>query len=124
MTIKPTSPNPKLWERTYDIALGDLAELVASELYVFCEGTDFDEACYQHIFEDYHPGACFISIGGRDNVEKAVEAMKGKITKGAKVIGIVDGDNATCGDIERNAKAGVRTLSEKLLKVISLITKF
>ena len=45
-----------------------------------------------------------------------MKELKGKIAKGAKVIGVVDGDNATCGDIERNAKAGVRTLSEKTIE--------
>ena len=115
-TIVPTQPNPKLWEQTYDIALGDLAELVASEQYVFCEGTDFDETCYQNIFSPHYPETRFISMGGSTTVVKVVKELKGKIAKGAKVIGVVDGDNATCGDIERNTEAGVCTLSEKTIE--------
>ncbi len=115
-TITPTQPNPKLWEQTYDIALGDLAELVASEQYVFCEGTDFDETCYQNIFSPHYPETRFISMGGSTTVVKVVKELKGKIAKGAKVIGVVDGDNATCGDIERNTEAGVCTLSEKTIE--------
>ena len=114
--IKPTFPNPKLWERTYDIALGDLSELVASEQYIFCEGTDFDETCYQNIFSPHYPETRFISMGSRTIVAKVVKELKGKITKGAKVIGVVDGDNATCGDVKRNAIAGVRTLSERTIE--------
>ena len=115
-TIVPTQPNPKLWEQTYDIALGDLAELVASEQYVFCEGTDFDETCYQNIFSPHYPETRFISMGGSTTVVKVVKELKGKIAKGAKVIGVVDGDNATGGDIERNTEAGVCTLSEKTIE--------
>ena len=115
-TIKPTHPNPKMWEQTYDIALGDLAELVASERYVFCEGTDFDETCYQNIFSPHYPETRFISMGSSTTVAKVVKELKDKIAKGAKVIGVVDGDNATDGDIERNTKVGVRTLSEKSIE--------
>ena len=43
-------------------------------------------------------------------MEKAVEAMKGKIAKGAKVIGVVDRDRRTGSGIKRKAKEGIRTL--------------
>ena len=108
--ITPTPPNPKLWERIYDIALGDIAELVASEQYIFCEGEDFDETCYQNIFGSYHPETRFISITGKGTVEKVVEKLKGKITKGAKVIGVVDRDRRTGDGIKRKTKEGIRTL--------------
>ena len=55
VTVKPAKPNPNLWEQTYEVALGDLSELVASEQYVFCEGEDFDEICYSSIFATHHP---------------------------------------------------------------------
>ena len=109
-SIKPTPPNPKLWERTYDIALGDLSELVASELYVFCEGAGFDETCYQTIFSSHHPEVRFISMGGKNTVENAVKSLKGKIAKGAKVIGVVDRDKRTDDGIKRKLKEGIRTL--------------
>ena len=116
VTIKPANPNPNLWEQTYDVALGDLSELIASEQYVFCEGEDFDEDCYQNIFGSHHPETRFISIGGRNNVEKMVTALKGKIAKGAKVIGVVDRDRATEGEIARDAVKGIRTLSRKSIE--------
>ncbi len=110
VTVKPAKPNPNLWAQTYEVALGDLSELVASEQYIFCEGEDFDEICYSSIFATHHPETRFVSIGGKSSVEKTVEAMKGKIAKGAKVIGVVDRDRRTGSGIKRKAKEGIRTL--------------
>ena len=39
-----------------------------------------------------------------------------KIAKSAKVIGIVDKDKATCGEIKRNAEKGILTLSRKTIE--------
>ena len=111
-TIVPTQPNPKLWERTYDIALGDLVELlVTSERFIFCEGENFDELCYNKIFASRYPETRFFSVGGKGSVIKVVKALKGKIAKGVKVIGVVDRDRSTDNDIiKRYDKEGVRTL--------------
>ena len=114
VTLKPTTPDPDFWARTYDVALGDLAELVVTGRTVFCEGEDFDEECYRNIFKDTYPEVCFVSLGARGNVEKSVTAANlaiEKIARRAKVIGIVDRDKATDGEIKRNAKKGIRTLS-------------
>ena len=43
VTLKPMTPDPDFWARTYEVALGDLAELVITERTVFCEGEEFDE---------------------------------------------------------------------------------
>ena len=109
-TYKLTHSNPKIAERTYDIALGDFVELVASEIFVFCEGEGFDETCYHNIFSSHHPEVRFISIGGKTTVEIVVKSLKGKIAKGTKVIGIVDRDKRTLQGIKRKAKEGIRTL--------------
>ena len=113
-TIKPTSPNSDFWARTYEIALGDLAELVLTERTVFCEGKQFDADCYRNIFKTTHPELRFDSLGSKGEVEKTVKAANlalGKMSKAAKVIGIVDRDKATDVDIERDAEEGIRTLS-------------
>ena len=114
--LTPTEPNPNFWAQTYDVALGDLSELVASEQYVFCEGDDFDAECYHNIFASHHPETRFISIGSRNNVVNAVSKLKGRIAKGAKVIGVVDRDKATEGEIERDTEEGIRTLSRKSIE--------
>ena len=119
VTLKPMTPDPDFWARTYEVALGDLAELVITGRTVFCEGEEFDEECYRNIFKDPYPEVRFISLEGRGNVEKSVTAANlalEKITRKAKVIGIVDRDNATCGEIKRNTKKGIRTLSRKTIE--------
>ena len=119
VTIKPTSPNPDFWARTYEIALGDLAELVLTERTVFCEGRGFDAECYRKIFRNRYPEISFNPLEGRDNVLKTVEAANltlQKISKSAMVIGIVDQDDATPDDIERRKKNGIRTLSRRTIE--------
>ena len=119
VTLKPVTPDPDFWARTYEVALGDLAELVITGRTVFCEGEEFDEECYRNIFKGQYPEVRFVSLGARSNVEKSVTAANlaiEKIAKSAKVIGIVDRDKATCGEIKRNAKKGIRTLSRKTIE--------
>ena len=114
VTLTPAEPNPNFWASTYEVALGDLAELVVTGRTVFCEGEEFDAECYKNIFKDRYPEIDFVSLGARGNVEKSVTAANlaiEKIVKRAKVIGIIDRDQATEGEIKRNAKKGIRTLS-------------
>ena len=118
-TIVPTSPNPNFWARTYEIALGDLADLVLTERTVFCEGRGFDAECYGNIFRSHYPEISFNPLEGRDNVLKTVEAANlalRKISKSAMVIGIVDRDDATPEDVERRKKKGIRTLSRRTIE--------
>ena len=117
--IKPAEPNPNFWSQTYDIALGDMAELVISGRTVFCEGEGFDEECYKNIFEKQYPDVRFVSLGARENVVKSVTAANRAIEKFAKwatVIGIADGDQATHGEKERDTVKGIRTLSRKSIE--------
>ena len=119
VTLTPVTPDPNFWARTYEVALGDLAELVITGRTVFCEGEAFDEECYRNIFKDTYPEIDFVSLGARENVKKSVTAANltiGKITKSAKVIGIVDRDQATGGEIKRNAEKGIRTLSRTTIE--------
>ena len=119
VTLKPITPDPDFWGRTYEVALGDLAELVVTGRTVFCEGEEFDEECYRNIFKDAIPRSLFCFSGGRGNVEKSVTAANlaiEKIAKSAKVIGIVDRNKATDGEIKRNAKKGIYTLSRTTIE--------
>ena len=119
VTLTPITPDPDFWARTYEVALGDLAELVIIGRTVFCEGEEFDAECYRNIFKGTYPEVCFVSLDARSNVEKSVTAANlaiEKIAKSAKVIGIVDRDKATEGEIKRNAKKGIRTLSRTTIE--------
>ena len=61
--IEPVNPNPNFWASTYEVALGDLAELVVTGGTVFCEGEEFDAECYGNIFKGTYPEVCFVSLG-------------------------------------------------------------
>ena len=117
--ITPDSPNSDFWERVYEVAFGDLAELVITERTVFCESRGFDSECYHNIFNSRYPDLTFEPIEGKGNVIKTVKAANralGKIAKNAMVMGIIDGDTATPGDRKRNAKDGIRILSRKTIE--------
>ena len=130
-TIVPTSPNPNFWARTYEIALGDLAKLIAPKRIVLCESTDFDADCYNAIFGIHYPDTRFVSIGNCEDVEKADENLIPVIqavTGGAETLRLRDRDEADEQEIEDNAKKGIRTLSHRNIESYLLddevITKF
>ena len=115
-TITPTSPNPDLWARTYEIALGDLAKLVAPKRIVLCESTSFDADCYNKIFGVHHPETRFIPIGSDQDVEKADENLIPVIqavAEGAEILRLRDRDDADEDEIEDNKEKGIRTLSRR-----------
>ena len=129
--ITPDDPNPNLWERTYEVALGDLVKLVAPKRIILCEGTDFDADCYNRIFGTHYPDTRFVSIGNCEDVERAniylipvIEAIVG----GARTLRLRDRDEADEQEIEDNAKEGVRTLSRRNIEGYLLddevLTKF
>ena len=130
-TITPTSPNPDLWARTYDIALGDLAKLVAPKRIVLCEGTNFDADCYNKIFGIHYPETRFIPIGGSEDVQKAdtylIPVIKA-VAEGVKILKLRDRDEADEVEIEENKKKGIRTLSRRNIESYLLddevLTKF
>jgi len=73
VVLKPTTPDRRFWLRLLDVALGDLAHLVAPEILVLCEGepglegdtprSDFDADCYRTIFGSEMPNVAFLSAG-------------------------------------------------------------
>ncbi|MDE0483345.1 MAG: AAA family ATPase [Candidatus Poribacteria bacterium] len=125
VTIKPVKPNPNFWALTYEVALGDLAELVTPQRIILCESKAqdptkaFDAACYNQIFGSRYPDTRFISIGGEKDVAKAdthlipvIEA----IAAGVEILRLRDRDRATKQDIIDNAKKGIRILSRKYIE--------
>ena len=115
-TIAPTLPNPNFWSRTYEIALGDLAKLVAPKRIVLCESTSFDADCYNKIFGVHYPETRFIPIGSDQDVEKANENLIPVIqavAEGAEILRLRDRDDADEDEIEDNKEKGIRTLSRR-----------
>ena len=114
--IVPTLPNPDFWVRTYEIALGDLAKLVAPKRIVLCESAGFDADCYNKIFGVHHPETRFIPIGSDQDVGKADENLIPviqAIAQGAEILRLRDRDDADDEEIEESKENGIRTLSRR-----------
>ena len=75
VTMTPRMPDRKFWRVAYEVALDDLADLVAPEVIVICEGKPssgeqgFDAQCYNGIFAQDHPETLFVSLGSSKQVE-------------------------------------------------------
>ena len=127
VTLTPAVLDPAFWARTYEVVLDDLAELVAPKRIILCEGNPekaaegFDAACYNRIFESRYPDTLFISIGSRTNlknpgtVTNLIPALEA-IAKGTEILRLQDQDDATDGEIERDAEEGIRTLSRRMIE--------
>ena len=95
VTIKPAVPHRRFWEQTHEIALDDLAALVAPNQIVICEGSHgdegFDAECYNQIFSEEFPDTKFVSAGGKRDLQNYISVVEA-VTMGAKVFGLRDHD--------------------------------
>ena len=127
--IKPTTPNRLFWHQAYEIALDDLAALVAPSKVVICEGEpatnkpvrnhNHDARCYDAIFEEEYPETRFVSMGSDQQIQGdkrgLAEALKLLISE-IQVVRLIDRDDRTEATIaEANAK-GIRVLSRRNLE--------
>jgi predicted ATPase len=144
-TLEPHPVNRAFWERTLKVALDDLAELIAPQRVVICEGhpvgtgkpknAEFDARCYRTIFAEEFPDTQFLSAGSSNDVETdrlaLIEAIKA-LAKGVEIIRVVDRDDKSTIEIEELATQKVRVLSRRHLEsylfddeILSLLgTKF
>lgn len=125
--LTPTKPTREFWNRTLDVAMGDLAALVAPECVVLCEGrpnfakgkaakSEFDARCYRTIFADELPNTDFFSLGNSDDVkEDKLELGRSiqAITSGTKVVRLVDRDLLSPEEVTDQKAAGVQVLSRR-----------
>ena len=84
-----------------DVALDDLASLLAPEVLVICEGSQnsnrvhaWDERIYRHIFRDLHPQVEFKSSGGKGELDQAA-AIAAVIAPGTRILKLRDRDALT-----------------------------
>ena len=78
VTIKPAKVDTAFWTSVYDVALDDLAALVAPERVVICEGEpqtrnirrnfSHDARCYDKIFQEEFPETRFVPGGSATEV--------------------------------------------------------
>ncbi len=127
--IEPTIPNRKFWKNAYDVALDDLAALVAPSRVVICEGQpqtqnpvnnhSHDARCYERIFESEFPETRFVSMGNDREVSGdrhgLMQALH-SLVDGMRVLRLIDRDDRTPTTITELRKEGVRVLSKRNLE--------
>lgn len=127
--IEPTSPNRRFWKSAYEVALGDLAELVAPSRVVICEGEpittppvgnhSFDADCYTRIFEEEFPETEFVSMGSDQQIvgdKRGLAETLHKLIGAMAVVRLVDRDDRSPEEVEEMNKEGVRVLSRRNLE--------
>ena len=127
--IEPVKPNRVFWEQVYNVALDDLAALVAPERVVICEGQPLsgkpvpnqshDAQCYDRIFAAEFPETKFVSMGNDKQVADdkwgLAETLKLLVTN-LKVVRLIDRDERSENEVAELAARGVRTLSRRNLE--------
>lgn len=128
VVLKPAAVDRNFWKKTLDVALGDMAGLVAPRQVVLCEGrpatqdrgkAEFDARCYRTIFDQEYPDTAFISVGNEKEVRQdsvrlgpTIEAL----VNGVTVVRVVDRDERSSQEIMDLQKEGIRVLSERHLE--------
>ncbi len=124
VTIQPCLPTRSFWQMTYEIALADLAHLIAPANIVICEGNraqadkGFDAQCYNRVFADSHPDTLFVSYGGANEVSDSQNliGVLGAVAKGAKVWRLIDGDEMTPDERTQKGLNGIQVLMRRELE--------
>ncbi len=127
--IEPTIPDRAFWQRAYDVALADLAALVAPERVVICEGEPMnriagqnyshDSRCYQRIFQPEFPETQFVPGGSASEVvddRRGIVYALGLLAQGIQAVKLIDRDSASPDEVTEYKKADVRVLSRRNLE--------
>ncbi len=119
VVINSRTPDRRFWEQTHEVALDDLATLVAPDQIVICEGKHgakgFDAECYNRIFSKEFPNTKFISAGGKRDLQNYISVI-GAVTGGAKVFGLRDRDQATGGEVTQWQRKGIKVLKQRQIE--------
>ena len=107
-TIEPIVPNRRNWLRIFETALDDLADLVAPNRIVYCEGKaipgpggiekGLDARIYENIFSTAFSDTVFVSSGGNtepDQRSNIAIRILGKVFKGIEIWVLKDRDMAS-----------------------------
>lgn len=128
-TITPSRPTRAFWERVLNVALDDLANLVAPTEVVICEGNpvgavlgknaEHDAKIYNTIFSEEFPDVKFLAGGNSKEVagdRLAFAAAFPLLANGIKVRRLIDRDDHAAQDIAEMAKMSVTTLGRRHLE--------
>ncbi len=112
-------PTRAFWQKTYEIALDDLAKLIVPNRIILCEGTPgiegFDAQCYNAIFGNKFPDTLFVSAKGKNDVKNLKPVIQA-IAEEAAVIPLIDRDDKTDSEREREKQNGVFVLKRRTLE--------
>lgn len=136
VSLTPTPASRQFWARTLDVAMGDLAALVAPEVVVLCEGrpvsaggrttrSEFDARCYRSIFATEFPNTDFISLGNSDDVRNDKLEIGRRIqalASGTRVLRVTDRDLLNEEEVAEQKAAGVQVLGDGTSRRTSLTT--
>ena len=131
-TLEPVQADRKFWSATLEVALGDLADLVAPSRVVLCEGdptsknaakAEFDARCYRTIFGSAMPDTEFVSVGGSLEVindHRGIGRAISTIVSGTDVVRVVDRDNRSTQEVADARGEGIRVLGRRHLEAFLL----
>ena len=127
--IEPTIPDRAFWHRAYDVALADLAALVAPGHVVICEGEPknkgigknyaHDAQCYESIFTDEFPETQFVPGGNATEVtedKRGIAYALGMLVRGTEIVRLIDRDARSPEEASELMGDGVRVLSRRNLE--------
>ena len=127
--IEPAVPDRAFWNTAYDVALDDLAALIAPERVVICEGepknrntsTNYshDARCYERVFRAEFPETQFVPGGNALEVaedRRGIAYALGVLTQGAQVVKLIDRDASSPQEVAEWKRRGVRVLSRRNLE--------
>lgn len=124
--LKPIKMSRAFWQKSLDIAMDDLAELVVPATLVACEssvkgqpGDGYDAQIYNKIFEEEFPDTRFVSIGSCTNLTgdnfTVAQALL-RTANGTKLLRLRDRDEMTIEEVSEYQDNGIRVLSMRNLE--------
>jgi hypothetical protein len=128
--LRPSRPSRSFWRSVLNVALDDMADLIAPRIIVLVEGrprwsgprrgnAEFDARCLRAIFGAHRPDVEFVSVGSSVDVEDdtlKLGAISGLLTPGATVIRVIDRDDRSEIAVEQLRQEGVRVLPRRDLE--------
>jgi hypothetical protein len=121
--LVPSTTDREFWKKNFNVAIGDLADLVAPRSIFFCEGcrsstrnNQFDAKCFQTIFAEEFPDVAFVSLGGASEVESnsiLVSSVFEQVLAGVQLGKVIDRDARTSTEVAEAQRKGIRALSRR-----------